>query len=69
VLEWESVISDYLARSWRQSRNSVESRLTAMALIAAVRVCLERGAYGVAVAAQALHEGFELLERGIRDSR
>jgi AcrR family transcriptional regulator len=67
VLEWESVISDYLARCWRTSPDSVESRLTAMALIAAVRVCLERGAEGLDVAQQALRDGFALLESGIRD--
>jgi AcrR family transcriptional regulator len=67
VLEWESVISDYLARCWHASPDSVECRLTAMALIAAVRVCLERGAEGLDVAQQALQDGFALLESGIRD--
>jgi AcrR family transcriptional regulator len=68
VLEWESVISEYLARSWHTTPDSVECRLTAMALIAAVRVCLERGAEGLAVARQALEHGFALLEQGVRDA-
>jgi AcrR family transcriptional regulator len=67
VLEWEGVISDYLARVWRTSPDSVECRLTAMVLIAAVRVSLERGAAGLDVARQALREGFAWLEQGIRD--
>ena len=68
VLEWENVISAYLARVWRTQPNAVECRLTAMALIAAVRVCLERGADGVEVAHQALEHGFAMLDAGIRDS-
>jgi AcrR family transcriptional regulator len=66
VLEWEGVISEYLARSWHAGADSVECRLTAMALIAAVRVSLERGA-GVEAAREALVEGFGLLDAGIRD--
>jgi AcrR family transcriptional regulator len=65
VLEWENVISGYLARVWRVEPDAVECRLVAMALIAAVRVCLERGAGGVDVAHEALREGFALLDRGI----
>lgn len=65
VLEWETVISEYLARCWNAPPDSVECRVTAMALIAAVRVCLERGAEGLDVAEQVLHDGFALLERGI----
>jgi AcrR family transcriptional regulator len=68
VLEWEGVISNYLARCWRASADSVECRLTAMALIAAVRVSLERGPRGLGVARQALLEGFALLDRGIHDA-
>jgi AcrR family transcriptional regulator len=66
VLEWENVISAYLARVWRTKPDAVECRLVAMALIAAVRVCLERGAGGVDAAHDALREGFALLDRGIR---
>jgi AcrR family transcriptional regulator len=66
VLEWETVISDYLARSWHTSAHSVECRVTAMALIAAVRVSLERG-QGVEAAREALLEGFALLDGGIHD--
>jgi AcrR family transcriptional regulator len=69
VLEWENVISAYLARAWRAEPDSVECRLVAMALIAAVRVCLERGAGGVDVAHEALRRGFALLDRGISDER
>lgn len=67
VLEWETVIAEYLARAWRTDAAAVECRLTAMALIAAVRVCLERGADGLAVAEEALEQGFALLERGVGD--
>jgi len=70
VLEWENVISAYLARAWQRSDpGAVECRLTAMALIAAVRVCLERGAEGVDVAHAALQQGFAMLDAGIRDER
>jgi AcrR family transcriptional regulator len=68
VLEWETVISEYLARCWQTSADSVECRLVAMALIAAVRVCLERGAQGLDAAQLALEQGFALLERGVRDA-
>jgi AcrR family transcriptional regulator len=67
VLEWENVISAYLARAWGAAADPVHCRLVAMALIAAVRVCLERGADGLAVAHAALQDGFALLERGIGD--
>ena len=67
VLEWEDVISDYLARCWHSNAHSVECRLTAMALIAAVRVSLERGPAGVEAARQALQQGFALLDGGIHD--
>jgi len=68
VLEWEGVISNYLARVWHTTPDAVECRLTAMALIAAVRVSLERGPRGVGAAHAALLEGFALLDRGIRDA-
>jgi AcrR family transcriptional regulator len=67
ILEWEGVICDYLARCWQTHPDSVDCRLTAMALIAAVRVCLEQGANGLDAARQALEEGFAMLERGIED--
>ena len=67
VLEWEHVISSYLGRVWGVAADSVECRLTAMALIAAVRVSLERGPRGVGVAREALLQGFAMLESGIRD--
>jgi AcrR family transcriptional regulator len=67
VLEWETVISDYLSRCWDSPADSVPCRLTAMALIAAVRVSLERGSDGVSAAHDALQQGFALLERGILD--
>jgi AcrR family transcriptional regulator len=67
ILEWEGVISEYLARCLGMPADSVECRLTAMALIAAVRVCLEQGASGLDAARRALAEGFAMLERGIED--
>jgi AcrR family transcriptional regulator len=69
VLEWENVISAYLARAWNTEPTAIGCRLTAMALIAAVRVCLERGADGVESAHAALQQGFAMLDAGIRDRR
>lgn len=68
VLEWETVISEYLGRVWTQPADSVRCRLTAMSLIAAVRVCLERGAQGLDAAERALDEGFALLDAGVHDT-
>jgi len=67
VLEWENVIATYLARCWNDEPTSVRCRLTSMAVIAAVRVCLERGAESLEVAHQALSDGYALLEHGIYD--
>jgi AcrR family transcriptional regulator len=67
VLEWETVISAYLARAWGSKPDSVRCRLTSMALIAAVRVCLERGATGLVAARRSLEQGFAMLDHGIRD--
>jgi AcrR family transcriptional regulator len=69
VLEWETVISEFLSRALRAPADSVDSRLIAMALIAAVRVCLERGAAGVDVALRALEKGFALLDEGLAPAR
>jgi AcrR family transcriptional regulator len=68
VLEWENVITGYLARAWRLPAASVAVRLTAMALIAAVRVSLEQGPGGRRAAQRALADGFAMLDRGFRDA-
>jgi AcrR family transcriptional regulator len=65
VLEWEHVISEFLGTEWGLPADSVRCRVTAMAVIAAVRVSLERGAGGVDAARAALWEGFRLLDDGL----
>jgi AcrR family transcriptional regulator len=65
ILEWETVISDFLGERWHCNARAVRPRLAAMALIAAVRVCLEHGARGRGVAQATLEEGFALLEAGL----
>jgi AcrR family transcriptional regulator len=66
VIEWEHVISAFLAGEWGLSPDSVRCRVTALALIAAVRVSLEHGAGGLEAATAALHEGFRLLDDGLQ---
>jgi AcrR family transcriptional regulator len=65
VLEWEHVISEFLAAEWGLDSDSVKVRVTALAVIAAVRVSLERGAGGVEAAKAALLDGFGLLDAGL----
>jgi AcrR family transcriptional regulator len=65
VLEWEHAISEFLAAEWELEFENVKVRVTALAVIAAVRVSLERGAGGVDAARAALLEGFALLDAGL----
>jgi AcrR family transcriptional regulator len=67
VLEWEHVISEFLAAEWGLEFDNVKVRVTALAVIAAVRVSLERGAGGVEAAKAALLEGFGLLDAGLSE--
>jgi AcrR family transcriptional regulator len=69
VLEWEEAIAEYLAVAWGVAPSSLRPRITAMALIAVVRVALESGEDGREHAKRVAQDGFRLLGEGVGAAR
>lgn len=65
VVEWESVLADYLAERWSLPATDSRCRLTAMVVITVIRDALEAGAAGKEAARAAIERGYATVNAGL----
>jgi AcrR family transcriptional regulator len=65
VVEWESVLAEFLAERWSIPVTDSRCRLTAMVVITVIRDALEAGAGGKEAAREAIEGGYATVNAGL----
>lgn len=65
VVEWEAVLSEFLAQRWSLPPTDSRCRLTAMVVITVIRDALEAGAEGKEAAREAIERGYATVNAGL----